>query len=81
MTFRCWARDLLGRLPLGGIVSDGYAFQVEMTWEARAAGGRIAEVPITFVERRTGQSKLSGRVIGESIVLPWRLAARRRGGR
>ena len=79
--FRCWSRDLLARLPLAGIVSDGYAFQVEMTWEARAAGGRIVEVPITFVERRQGRSKLSGRVIGESIVLPWRLAARPRHGR
>jgi dolichol-phosphate mannosyltransferase len=79
--FRCWSRDLLARLPLAGIVSDGYAFQVEMTWEARAAGGRIVEVPITFVERRQGSSKLSGSVIGESIVLPWRLAARPRQGR
>jgi dolichol-phosphate mannosyltransferase len=79
--FRCWSRDLLARLPLAGIVSDGYAFQVEMTWEARAAGGRIVEVPITFVERQQGSSKLSGTVIGESIVLPWRLAARPRRGR
>lgn len=79
--FRCWTRTLLARLPLADIVSDGYAFQVEMTWEARAAGGRIVEVPITFVERRQGQSKLSGRVIGESVVLPWRLAARPRRGR
>jgi dolichol-phosphate mannosyltransferase len=79
--FRCWSRELLARLPLDRIVSDGYAFQVEMTWEARSAGGQILEVPITFVERRQGRSKLSGRVIGESIVLPWRLAARPRGGR
>jgi dolichol-phosphate mannosyltransferase len=79
--FRCWSRDLLGRLPLDRIVSDGYSFQVEMTWEAREAGGRIVEVPITFVERRQGRSKLSGHVIGESIVLPWRLAARPRAGR
>jgi dolichol-phosphate mannosyltransferase len=74
--FRCWTHDLLARLPLDRIVSDGYAFLVEMAWEARAAGGRIVEVPITFVERREGQSKMSGRVIAESIVLPWRLAAR-----
>ena len=79
--FRCWSRDLLARLPLDRIVSDGYAFQVEMTWEAHAAGGRIVAVPITFVERREGSSKLSSRVIGESIVLPWRLAARPRHGR
>ena len=74
--FRCWTRGLLARLPLDRIVSDGYAFQVEMAWEAHAAGGRIVEVPITFVERREGQSKMSGRVIAESVVLPWRLIAR-----
>lgn len=76
--FRCWTRDLLTRLPLNRIVSDGYAFQVEMAWEAHVAGGRIVEVPITFIERRQGQSKMSGRVIAESAALPWRLAARPR---
>ena len=76
--FRCWTRTLLTRLPLDRIVSDGYAFQVEMAWEAHTTGGRIVEVPITFVERREGQSKMSGRVIAESVVLPWRLAARPR---
>ncbi len=79
--FRCWTRDLLARLPLDRIVSDGYAFQVETAWEAFAAGGRIVEVPIIFVERREGQSKMSARVIAESILLPWRLAARPRGKR
>ena len=74
--FRCWRRDLLARLPLDRIVSDGYAFQVELAWEARAAGGRIVEIPITFVERRQGASKLSGGVIAESVLLPWRLACR-----
>jgi dolichol-phosphate mannosyltransferase len=74
--FRCWTRELLARLPLDRIVSDGYAFQVEMAWEAHTAGGRIVEVPITFVERREGQSKMSARVIAESVVLPWRLIAR-----
>lgn len=76
--FRCWTFELLSRLPLDRIMSDGYAFLVEMAWEAHTAGGRIVEVPITFVERREGQSKMSGRVIAESVVLPWRLAARRR---
>jgi len=79
--FRCWTRDLLARLPLDRIVSDGYAFQVETAWEAFAAGGRIVEVPIIFVERREGQSKMSARVIAESILLPWQLAARPRGKR
>lgn len=75
--FRCWRRETLERIPLAAIHSDGYAFQVEMTWHARRAGSRIAEVPITFVERRRGRSKLSGRVIAESVLLPWRLALRR----
>ena len=76
--FRCWTRRLLARVPLDRIVSNGYAFQVETAWEAHAAGGRIVEVPITFIERREGQSKMSGRVIAESVVLPWRLIARPR---
>jgi dolichol-phosphate mannosyltransferase len=75
--FRCWRRELLERIPLGGLHSDGYAFQVEMTWHAHRAAGRIVEVPVTFVERRQGQSKLSWRVIAESAILPLRLAARR----
>jgi dolichol-phosphate mannosyltransferase len=75
--FRCWRRETLLRIPFANIASDGYAFQVEMTWHASRAGSRISEVPITFVERRQGVSKLSGRVLLESAILPWRLAARR----
>ena len=75
--FRCWRREALMRLPLDRIVSNGYAFQVEMAWEAAAAGCRILEVPITFVERRQGVSKLSSQIMGEAILLPWRLIARR----
>jgi dolichol-phosphate mannosyltransferase len=76
--FRCWRRELLQRLPLDTIGSNGYAFQVEMAWEAVRAGARITEIPITFVERRQGVSKMSGRVIAEAVWLPWRLAARPR---
>jgi len=74
--FRCWRREALERLPLASIRSDGYAFIVELAWEASRAGLRCAEVPITFVERREGASKLSGMVIVESAIVPWRLAAR-----
>jgi len=76
--FRCWRREALQRLPLHQIASNGYAFLVELAWEAAAAGCRITELPITFVERRHGASKLSGRVLVESALVPWRLAARRR---
>ena len=74
--FRCWSRELLARLPLAAIASDGYAFQVEMVFEAQRAGATIVEAPITFVERRQGSSKLSSGVIAESIWMPWRLIAR-----
>ncbi len=75
--FRCWRREALSRLPLDEMVSDGYAFLVEMLFDASRNGSRIAEVPIIFVERRQGQSKLSSNVIAESIVMPWRLKLRR----
>ena len=75
--FRCWSRTLLGSLDLSDVRSDGYAFLVELAWQAQRQGGRIVEVPIIFVERREGASKLSWNVIAESVVLPWRLAARR----
>jgi len=76
--FRCWRREALARMPLDRIRSDGYAFLVEFAWEAVNAGCSVAQVPITFVERREGASKLSGGVILESVLLPWRLAARPR---
>ena len=74
--FRCWRREALARIPLRDIASNGYAFLVEMLWHAGQARCRIAEEPITFTERRAGISKLSGGVIAESILVPWRLRAR-----
>jgi dolichol-phosphate mannosyltransferase len=74
--FRCWRREALERLPLTSILSNGYSFMVELAWEARRAGLTCAEIPITLVERREGTSKMSGKVIVESIVLPWRLTAK-----
>jgi dolichol-phosphate mannosyltransferase len=75
--FRCWRREALARLPLDRMVSDGYAFLVEMLFEARRAGCRIGEVPIIFVERRQGQSKVSRAVLIESLITPWRLLFRK----
>lgn len=75
--YRCWRREALARLPLEHMVSDGYAFLVEMLFEARRHGCQIGEVPIIFVERRLGQSKVSTPVLVESLVTPWRLRFRR----
>ena len=76
--YRCWRREALARMPLDRMVSDGYAFLVEMLFEARRAGCRIGEVPIIFVERRQGESKISTPVLMESLITPWRLVLRRR---
>jgi len=76
--YRCWRREALARLPLDTIVSEGYAFLVEMLYDASRLGCRITEVPIVFVERRHGASKLSGGVLLESLLMPWRLILRAR---
>jgi dolichol-phosphate mannosyltransferase len=72
--YRCWRREALARLPLDRITSEGYSFLVEVTFQAAAAGVTIAEVPIVFVERRQGISKLSTSVLVESLITPWRLS-------
>jgi dolichol-phosphate mannosyltransferase len=73
--YRCWRRDALASLPLDRLTSDGYAFLVEMLYVAARRGCRVAEVPITFVERRLGESKLSRDVVIESAIAPWRIIA------
>ena len=75
--YRCWRREALAGLPLDGFISDGYSFLVEMLYVASQRGCRIGEVPITFVERRQGESKLSRAVLLESAITPWRLIATR----
>jgi dolichol-phosphate mannosyltransferase len=75
--FRCWRRDVLARVPLESIASEGYAFLVEMLFAAHRIGCKIGEVPIVFVERRVGHSKLSLGVIVESVLTPWRLILKR----
>jgi len=73
--YRCWRREALASVPLARLTSDGYSFLVEMLYAATAARLRFAEVPITFVERRLGESKLTRAVLFESAITPWRLIA------
>jgi dolichol-phosphate mannosyltransferase len=75
--FRCWRREALAAMPLDTIMSDGYSFMIEMLFLAEQRRYRIVEVPITFVERQRGESKLSKAVLVESAITPWRLAATR----
>ncbi len=71
--FRCYSRGALERINVELVVSNGYAFQVEMTYRAHRAGLPIREIPIIFVDRTLGKSKMSGGIIFESILMPWRL--------
>ena len=83
--FRAYAGTLLRRIDLETIRAEGYGFQVEMTLAATDAGGVIAEIPIRFVDREEGQSKMSSAIVVEALVLvAWwglrRLGGSRRGG-
>jgi dolichol-phosphate mannosyltransferase len=68
--FKCFRRAVLERLDLDAITPRGYAFQIEMTYRAKQAGFRVVEIPITFVDRVVGQSKMSRAVVLEAI---WRV--------
>jgi dolichol-phosphate mannosyltransferase len=71
--FRCYTRRALQILLETPIAAEGYAFLVETTFRAQHGGLRISEVPITFVDRRQGQSKMSRKIIFESVLKPWSL--------
>ncbi len=71
--FKCFRRKVLETLPLHTIRSEGYSFQIELTYRAHQAGFRIVEIPIVFRERREGESKISRRIVLEAMVVVWRL--------
>ncbi len=66
--FRAYNAATLRQLDLGAVESQGYCFQVDMTWRTVLSGGSVAEVPITFVEREKGASKMSGAIIREALI-------------
>jgi dolichol-phosphate mannosyltransferase len=69
--FKCFRREVLEAIDLSAIISDGYCFQIEMTFRAWRKGFRIAEIPIVFVERHSGASKMSKHIIWEAIWKVW----------
>ena len=75
--FRVYAASLLSKINLPEVRADSYGFQVEMTYLARQAGAEVAEVPIRFVDRAEGTSKVSGHTVTEALVLVSVLGARR----
>lgn len=73
--FKCFRREALARLDLDAIRSNGYSFQVELTHQIWRRGMRVSEVPIIFTDRFHGQSKMSGHIVREAILMVWRLWA------
>lgn len=71
--FKCFRRSLIERIDLDRIRSDGYSFQIEMHFRSAELGARIAEVPIIFIDRRSGQSKMSRKIVREAVFMVWKL--------
>jgi dolichol-phosphate mannosyltransferase len=68
--FKAWRQEALRAVDLSRVLSEGYCFQIEMTWRAHRAGARIREIPIVFPDRRVGRSKMCRRIFLEAV---WRV--------
>ena len=71
--FKCFRREVLETIDLSDVKSNGYAFQIEMTFRAWRKGFRIVEIPIVFVDRTEGASKMSKHIVREAVWMVWRL--------
>ncbi|MGQ9630793.1 MAG: polyprenol monophosphomannose synthase [bacterium] len=71
--FKCFRREVLQRINLDAVRSNGYSFQIEMTYRAYKEGFRIEEIPIIFVDRRAGRSKMSRKIFWEAVIMVWKL--------
>lgn len=71
--FKCFRRKVLEAIDLNHVKSNGYAFQIEMSYKAWKKGFRLAEIPIIFMDRRSGVSKMSRKIIYEAAIMLWKL--------
>jgi len=71
--FKCFRRNVLESIDLNSVKSNGYAFQIEMSYRAWKAGFSLFEIPIIFVDRTEGVSKMSKKIVREAIWMVWRL--------
>ncbi len=71
--FKCFRRQVLEAIDWNRVRSDGYAFQIELSFKAWRKGFRIKEIPIMFVDRRAGSSKMSRKIVREAVWMVWRL--------
>jgi dolichol-phosphate mannosyltransferase len=74
--FKCFRRKVLESIDLQRIKSNGYSFQIEMNYKAWKAGFRIKEIPIIFVDRTKGHSKMSKKIVREAVFMVWKLRLR-----
>jgi len=72
--FKCFRRRVLESLDLDAVRSNGYTFQIEMSYKTWMKGFRVAEIPITFADRFAGRSKMSGHIVREALWMVWALA-------
>jgi len=71
--FKCFRKEVLESIDLDNILSDGYSFQIEMNYRVWSKKFRIKEIPIIFTDRRSGQSKMSKKIVREAILVVWKL--------
>jgi dolichol-phosphate mannosyltransferase len=71
--FKAWKAEVLQAIELDKIRSDGYSFQIEMNYKAAKRGYKLAELPIIFIDRTEGSSKMSGNIVREAIWRVWAL--------
>ncbi len=71
--FKCFRREVLEKLDLKSVGSSGYAFQIELPYRAVRRGFKVVEIPITFVDRRVGKSKMSRLIVAEALWMVWKL--------
>lgn len=71
--FKCFRRKVLEAIDLNKVKSNGYSFQIEMTFKAYAKGFKIKEIPIVFIDRVKGKSKMSKKIVREAVVMVWKL--------
>ncbi len=71
--FKCFRREVLESIDLGSIKSDGYSFQIEMNYRCVEHGFRVGEIPIIFIDRHAGSSKMSRKIVREAVFIVWKL--------
>lgn len=71
--FKAFTREALERIELSAVKSNGYSFQIELTYRAITRGLKVTEVPIWFVDRRAGASKMSRKIFAEAVLMVWKL--------